>query len=137
MLENSAFTDSASAKPCFSVCLYFVWFVSLLNSAICPESLPGVPYSESEDTLIRKCDGVYRMKRTVELTTRLKHANRFVKSSTRNGNVIILRRCNVGILVLILVFAAISERSGTHFPGNRWCEVLCSTQYYIRRHQHP
>ncbi len=48
-----------------------------------------------------------------------KHANRFVKSSTLNGNATILRRRNLGILFLILVSAAISERRNILIF--RWC----------------
>ncbi len=51
---------------------------------------------------------IERMKRTVELPIRLKQANRFVDSSTCNGNAVILRRCDVRVLVLTLEFAAVN-----------------------------
>ncbi len=48
------------------------------------------------------------MKRTAELPIRLKHANRFVDSSTCNSDAVILRRCDVRVLVLTLAFAVVN-----------------------------
>ncbi len=76
---------------------------------------------------------VYRQLRTV----RSPNANHLFEGGTCNANVIILHRHDVRVLVLLLTFVVVSQRSGTCFPRDQRCEDLCIARRYQSYRQHP